>query len=153
MLVKEAEVNVTYDGIKIEYLEEKNVWRFELRGRERKVESLAKAKEAIDKPEPKEKKPFTRIKAYMTQSWGNDLFDTVEITSLAEDESYDKKPNYWVVKADKTREKAGYYKIFEICEHNDKAIAEMKRLDKETERIKKEREAIVKTLKNLNLEA
>ena len=47
---------VTYEGIEIAYIEGSNDWRFELRGRSRRAESLSKAKEFIDK-EPSKKKP------------------------------------------------------------------------------------------------
>jgi len=36
---------VEYNGIQILYLEDQNKWRFELRGRERKADSLKQAKE------------------------------------------------------------------------------------------------------------
>jgi hypothetical protein len=74
-------VVVTYQGIEITYHEQDNLWVFELRGRERKVGSLAQAKEAIDKPAPEGKKKFERIAAYK-QSYNGMIKG--EITSLAE---------------------------------------------------------------------
>lgn len=51
-------MTTTHNGIEIEYLEREDLWQFELYGRERKVESLAAAKEAIDKPRPSRKAAF-----------------------------------------------------------------------------------------------
>jgi hypothetical protein len=43
-------MTITHDDITITYDEKDNRWHFELRGRQRSAESLAKAKEFIDKP-------------------------------------------------------------------------------------------------------
>lgn len=51
-------ITITHNGVTITYSEVENKFVFELRGRERKVDSLREAREAIDKPAPKVKKPF-----------------------------------------------------------------------------------------------
>ena len=61
------DMKVFHDGVEIEYRESDNQWFFELRGRERKADSLKAAKEAIDKPEPKPKKKFEPIAGWMTE--------------------------------------------------------------------------------------
>jgi hypothetical protein len=76
-----SEVKTVYSDVEITYFEGTNDWHFELRGRSRTAPTLAKAKEAIDAPPPKDKKPFTRIKAYLSMYSG---IEEVEITSLAE---------------------------------------------------------------------
>lgn len=78
------ETVVTYHGTEVGYYESINKWVFVLRGRERTVESLAQAKEAIDKP-VKEKKPeFKPVAAFKFETWGDDKFSPVTITSLIE---------------------------------------------------------------------
>ena len=65
-----AALTVEYSGITIEYIEDDNKFRFELRGRERKAESLKQAKEWIDKPEPV-KKPSKKFERFqVTRSGG-----------------------------------------------------------------------------------
>jgi hypothetical protein len=80
---------VTYQDIVIGYYESDNQWTFELRGRERTVESLAKAKEAIDKPAPEKKEAFKPIAAFNYENnhymgIGGAKFVAVTITSLVE---------------------------------------------------------------------
>jgi hypothetical protein len=74
-------ITVVHNGITITYSEFENKFIFELRGRERKVGSLREAREAIEKPPPKDKKPFNRVKAY-AYSYG--LMEEGEVTSIAE---------------------------------------------------------------------
>lgn len=79
-----ADLKVTYTDVEISYVEDTNRWQFTLRGRERSAESLAKAKEAIDKPEPQKKAaPFERIKVW-TNSGYSDSWRQGEVTSIAE---------------------------------------------------------------------
>lgn len=75
-------LTVTHNKIEITYNEARNVWTFTLRGRERSADSLAKAREAIDRPPPKESKPFERFKAWL-YAWGEG-WEIVEVTSIVE---------------------------------------------------------------------
>lgn len=97
--MSENKITVTYDGVEITYVEYTNKWNFELRGRERNVDSLTAAKEAIDKPEPVKKKPFTRIPAFVLESNYNSIakFIPVEVTSVAESPSYRTTQQVWIV--------------------------------------------------------
>lgn len=54
-------IKETYKEVEITYNERNNTWEFILRGRERTAESLAKAKEIIDKPPAPKEKPFERV--------------------------------------------------------------------------------------------
>src|SRR6476646_9588862 len=89
---KDTTITVKYRDItEIVYDEEKDKWVFTLRGRERSAESLGKAKEIIDKPEPKNKKPFERVKCIglSRHSWVRDKpFEEFEVTSIAEGPGY-----------------------------------------------------------------
>lgn len=81
-----SEMKVMYEGIEITYNEPKDIWQFELRGRERSAESLAKAKEAINKPvADKASSAFKRTPAYATSGYRWDSSFTVgEVTSIAD---------------------------------------------------------------------
>lgn len=76
------ELVTEHNGIKITYEERTDSWLFELRGRERRAGSLASAKEKIDAPEPKDKKPFKRQQAFQNQ-YGTG-WRRVDVTSIAE---------------------------------------------------------------------
>lgn len=78
-------ITVEHSGIVITYDEAANLFRFTLRGRERSAESLAKAREAIDKPVKVKGKPFERFQAWFTQ-YGS--VQKVEVTSIAEGGSH-----------------------------------------------------------------
>lgn len=79
---EESVIKVTYNETEITYDERANVWRFILRGINRHSDTLAKAKEAIDKPPPKKKSQFKRFDAFYWQSWGGPAL--VEVTSIAD---------------------------------------------------------------------
>jgi len=84
---------VMYNGIAVGYYESDNQWTFELRGRERTVDSLKAAKEAIDKPVEEKKPKFKPVAAFKYDSWGysgpdNANFIPVTITSFIEGGRY-----------------------------------------------------------------
>jgi pyocin large subunit-like protein len=124
-------LKVMHDGIEIRYVEGEDVWRFELRGRERSSESLAKAKEAIDKPEPKERKPFTRFKAYRS-SYG-ERYVVVEVTSFA-DTPFWSGTQYWVT-GDKKREKVSHRNLYPVNEHNTPLVEQIAELSKQVDEL------------------
>ena len=62
-------MKTVYQDIAIEYDEQSNAWKFELRGRSRGADSLAKAKEAIDKEPVEKRKPFPKFEAWL---WAQD---------------------------------------------------------------------------------
>lgn len=110
-------ITYEYKGIVVTYDESWDMWRYELRGRQRSAKSLAKVKESIDRP-VKQKNPFRRFEAYYDQGYGN--FVLVEITSIAEDE-YGRADTVWCwnEKADyQKRFKTNENRIFPRSEHN-----------------------------------
>jgi hypothetical protein len=144
-------VKVTYDGVEITYNESRDRWTFELRGRERSAESLAKAKEAIDKPEPKEKAPFARISAYM-KSYGDymksygDKFQKVEVTSVAEDDYG--TPRVWTVRnGDRRKERAD--SLYCANAKNESLIAEYEALQTEIKALEEKSRALVNKMETI----
>lgn len=133
-----------YDDVKIEYDEKANKWRFELRGRERSADSLAKAKEFIDK-EPKEKKAFTRTPAYLTD-WSFSRFSEVDVTSIAEAPAYSNSKMFWISNSER-REKVEARNLFANCDSNEVLIAAIKRIDDEAGKLDKQRTGIIGKLK------
>lgn len=78
------QIKVTHSGVTITYNEREDKWQFTLRGRDRSADSLAKAKEYIDKPIPAEKaKPFAKIPAWL-YSYNAEEPVKVEVTGIAE---------------------------------------------------------------------
>src|ERR1700676_2626833 len=105
--MSEQKLTVSYGGVDITYVESTNKWNFELRSRERNVDSLTLAKEAIDKPEPIKKKPFARISAFVLASKNYTdvyIFQPVEVTCVAEQRTYRNAPQFWIVDARGKRE-------------------------------------------------
>ena len=142
-------VSVTYDGIEIEYLEADDKWCFELRGRERKADTLAKAKEAIDKPAPQEK-TFVPIKAYFREGLGSDMrFKEATITSLAEVSGYDGQQVWYTVNG--KRGKAGVRRFIEFTEENDALIAEAKKLKAEAAVLEERAEKTLDKIKKIEV--
>lgn len=154
-----AAVTVQHSGIAVEYLEESNKWRFELRGRERNADSLTQAKEWIDKPEP-EKKPsknFKRFEVVCCNGYSGPLKRNrivVTVTSIASDRYRDDKSNpsaAWVLKSDGERAKQGVHSLYPIHETNAKKWEEYDKLTEESERIEKEMKRVLNSIETLNL--
>lgn len=97
-----SKVTTMYDGVEIEYDEHKDVWRFELYGKERHCQTLLKAKEMIDAPAPKEKKSFQPAQALLKDYRG---VNEVTVTSEAESGR-----EFWVKnkKGERSKESASY---------------------------------------------
>lgn len=155
------QIKVTHAGIEIVYVEGENQWVFTLRGRERKVESLQKAKEAIDKPPPKDKKPFERIEAWGSNRYGGTEFKILTVTSIAERQSsWSRTPEVWVTYADKDRwgkaeqkrEKYSSDAVFPRNEKNDAIVAKCEQLRKQIQALEEELAATHKKLTPLKVE-
>jgi hypothetical protein len=58
-------VQYSWPPVEIRYSESDNNWTYTLRGKERRAETLANAKKAIDAPLPKDKKAFKQFDAYV----------------------------------------------------------------------------------------
>jgi len=84
--VDNTQIVVRHEDIDITYDQEKNVWRLPLRGRERSFESLAKAKEAINRPAPEGKKSgFAPTQAWLQQgAYDGSSWCPTTITAIAE---------------------------------------------------------------------
>jgi hypothetical protein len=145
-----SELTVTYDGVEIRYEERSDRWKFCLRGRERSADSLAKAKEAIDKPEPKEKKPFERISAYYQKGWGGG-FIKVQITSIAEDSPYGSRTDVWI-NNEGTREKKPASSLYAITPANEKLIADWTVAETQRKALEQEQRDIVEKLEQAKVE-
>lgn len=154
-----AALTVVYSGITIEYLEDDSKFRFELRGKERKAESLKQAKEWIDKPEPVKKanKKFERFEVtfsngYMGAHKRNR--SVVTITSIAEDR-YRNDANdpsaAWVLKSNGERAKAGVHALYPINPTSAALWEKYDALLEEGERITKAAEKVLKSIPTLNL--
>ena len=87
-------VTTTYGGIEIVYNEDENKWVFELHGRERKMDSLTQAKEAIDRSVAEKSEPFQRVPIWVWEYIGEPKQGM--ITSIA-GTSYQRGVYYWVV--------------------------------------------------------
>ncbi len=95
-------IAVTHRGITIIYLEGNNEWTCEEFARKGSP-SLSTAKERIDKIlDQKEKKPFTRFKAWIKEVVWNSTWEEVEVTGITEDQQ-----EAWIVDSEKKRRKIG----------------------------------------------
>jgi len=133
-----ATIKTVYDGIEIEYLENENQWLFELRGRERKVESLEAAKAAIDRPEREKKPAFERINAFKSNGWGMDKFLDVVITSVAAKGRYVTGQQVWCSYNGK-REKVSVMDVYPSSESNLALRAEIEGINKQIEALEKQK--------------
>lgn len=130
--MERATIKVTYGGVEITYAEFTNQWVFELRGRERKVESLKAAKEAIDKPEPAKKSPFKRTTAFIVNNaWDDAGFSKVEVTSVAVAAVYESHPYLWVVYPNGERKKVSSQIVIENTPENISHMKAWKVIDVE----------------------
>jgi hypothetical protein len=132
-----SEIKHTHDGVEITYDEKENRWRFHLRGRERSAESLAKAKEFIDKPVvEKEEKTFVPIDAWwFSYSEGPRI---VKVTSVAE-RGYGSLEYYWI-KDGKDRSKRAAYELYPKTDKNDKLVSEVQALDSQLDSLREKRD-------------
>lgn len=88
-------IQVKHDDVLITYHEADNAWKFTLRGRDRSAESLAKAKEFIDRPVSAEKaKPFQKIPAWFLHY--NSLPAKVDVTGIAEGRGWRGENEVWI---------------------------------------------------------
>lgn len=122
-----------YAGIEISYNERCDKWVFELRGKERSSGTLTLAKEAIDKPTPKDKSDsFTPIDAILYTFGG---YRPCRVTSLAE-VTYGAK-NVWVF-CDGRRSKEPETKLFENTVANRNAVAAIDDLTQKAQKLREQ---------------
>jgi hypothetical protein len=124
--MSEKHINLVYADVDITYSESTNKWVFELRGRERIVDSLKLAKEAIDKPEPKGKNSFKRISAFILASKDYSAtyyFEAVAITSVAEQKSYNSEVQFWIVDSNGKRSQISSKHVYQDTSENKMRMA------------------------------
>jgi hypothetical protein len=140
-------MTIEYSGIIIAYDEKDNRWRFTLRGRDRSAESLAKAKEYIDKPKPEDKKekPFERIKAFRFSYGGTVLVG--EVTSIAERGYSNLKA--WFVGPGHNRSKEAAYSLYPMTSENEALLKQWKVLEEQRLSITKDQSDIVNKMTSL----
>lgn len=123
-------MKTTHSEIEINYNENDNRWHFELRGRNRSTDSLAKAKEAIDKePAEKRKQTFPRFEAYLFKSYESSA-KIVTVTSVA-DETGRGRLQFWISEKNGSRSKEHASSLFPVNEKNTAIIAEIEQLSAE----------------------
>jgi hypothetical protein len=148
-MANQKQLSVTYEDIEIVYDESENVWRFTLRGRERSAESLAKAKEAIDKPVPADKaKPFQRVRA-IHLNYSNTI-TLGEVTSIADGPSYRDK-EVWFLSSKGDRSKKSASDIYADSSANMQLVAESQALYKEADALRKKAESTLKKMQHLKI--
>lgn len=117
-------IQVVHDDVPITYNEGENRWTFTLRGRDRSAESLAKAKEYIDKPLPPEKaKPFEKIPAWFFPY--NDEPQKVVVTGIAEGRWYSSDVTVWITNNGKRSKESARFYIFPQNGTNDALAAQI----------------------------
>jgi hypothetical protein len=139
-------VTTEHKEIEITYLEDSNQWRFTLRGLERTVDSLKKAKEAIDAPPPMDKKPFKRVEVWKDGGVGflnlTGGFQKFTVTSLVEPSRYFPRTRARISDSKKS-EPHELSKLYAVTPHNDNAINQIRVMREEIESLeKKVRETI-----------
>lgn len=144
-------IKVTHNDVTIVYYEDDDVWRFTLRGRDRSADSLAKAKEAIDKPVPKEKaKPFEKIPAWWFQYEQNPK--EIEVTGIAEGRSYGSPNEYvWINHKGQRIKETVQFRIYPRNERNDALVGQILARRKEAQRLYEEASEFQRQLDRLVL--
>lgn len=133
---KSKPITVEHDGTTITYDERRNVWAFTLRGRDRSSESLAKAREAIDKPvKEKKSETFKPFEAWFGGGWSSNDFRKVTVTGIAERTyRYASRNEVWI-RDKNARSKQDADSVYPVSEHNDPVIEALLELRKQRETI------------------
>lgn len=138
-------LKVTHGGIEIVYNEESTRFVYELNGRERSSESLALARAAIDKPDPKEKSKFVRSKAFCGSVYGNP-FEVVEVTSVAEGGYSSDSKYFWIVRGGR-RQKESNHRLFAFTPENEALVAEIQSIEAEIKKLGGKKQAVGQKMK------
>lgn len=148
---------VIYENVVIGYIQSENKWVFELRGRERKAESLTQAKEWIDKPEPdaKKKKAFERFEVYLFKpsSWDCNKPEIVTLTSAAEPSQYGhgEITQAWIMKRNGERSKEDLRSLFIIAPSNVERLAQYEKLSSQISALTETRKLVYESLEKVTL--
>lgn len=133
------EITVEHNGIIIHYNETLNRWEYNLRNRDRWAETLAKAKAAIEKPPPEEKKQFKRVECWFYKGQWDGGWKRVTVTSVAET-TYGR--DYVWVSDGERRSKERAKDLYPCGFQNDPKIAKSTELLKQISEIRKEEEKL-----------
>lgn len=146
-------VTTTYQGIEITYSEQNDTWGFVLRGRERNALSLAKAKEAIDKPVPAEKgKTFERRAVIKLSSYSIEA-EFGEVTSIADQTGYRGSPYLWFVGAKSGRRSKEPANMMYLDTAENRAImATAEGINEEANKLHKKAQETCQTMAKLSVE-
>jgi hypothetical protein len=127
-------IKTKHKGIEITYDEEHNRWEFTIRGKERHATSVTLAREAIDKPPPADKKPFTPREVYVSESYGKSAYRLAMVTSLAPSTYSYGRLEAWVTfksgNSGRKREKVALDRLYEVNANNEKVIAKLEKNDR-----------------------
>lgn len=151
MIEESQVVKFVHAGVEVVYWERENVWKFTLRGRERRADNPLKAKEAIDKPVPSDKaKAFQRVKAIHLNY--SDAVTYGEVTSLADTEDYKGNPEVWFVSSTGNRSKESVNRIYADTVENRAICDQAKALDDESALLRKKADRKRKEMIKLKIE-
>jgi hypothetical protein len=141
----------THDGTVITYNEKENKWEFTLRGRDRSAESLAKAKEFIERPVPAEKaKPFEKIPAWLFEHHNKPV--RIEITGIAETPAHRlNEKHVWIKKGGKREKHRVSFCVFPATSLNDEIAAAIIEKTDEIRKLNKECSDLQRRLQPLEL--
>lgn len=145
------QIKQTYRDVEIIYIERDDKWNFTVNGRERNLESLAKAKESIDRALDKEVKerPWKPFEAWYEERFGSREYQKARVTSEA-DRDYGQR-QFWISREikpkyagdkDHKREKVGMDYLFAATPENDEKIGQIISLREQAEKLYAEASAL-----------
>lgn len=142
-----APLKVTYGEVEIIYDESSDKWTFELRGRCRSMESLAKAKEFIDRPvKDDSEKKFEPVKCWLKRY--GDGFKTVTVTSVAD---CDYRKRVWTVDEHKRRSLETVDNLYPCGVENDALVASWTELQTQITERRARQTALITKMQGLKL--
>lgn len=134
-------IKQTYRDVEIVYIEREDKWNFTVNGRERNLESLAKAKESIDRALDKEVKerPWKPFEAWYENRHGERDYQKVRVTSEA-DRDYGRR-QFWITREvedkygqkEQKRQKVTMDYLFAVSPDNDERIQQVMELRKQAD--------------------
>lgn len=141
-------ITVEHNGITITYNERFNRWDFTLRGRERFSETLAKAREYIDRPyKEKPQTKFERVNCWYFRY--SDVM-TCTVTSIGVPRWTGSDPQVNITFKDEGRSKLNRVDstaIYPQNEKNDALVAEWKQCAEQIKALREQQDAIIKKMK------
>ena len=141
--------SVVHHSIAITYSEHKNWWVFTKDGRERHASTLALAKEAIDKPDTEQKKPFNKVECWFEDH--GEGYVKVTVTNIADSPAWRSHPEFWIIKG-KDRSKRGGNNLYPCNPLNDMLIAQLEDYRKQERELSEKRDKVFEKLKHLTVE-